>query len=306
MTRVGAIDIGTNSVRLLVAERDLATGTVAEVDRRTTITRLGEGVDAARVLQPEAVARTLLALRAYREVLDDADVNVVRAVATSAVRDAANRDAFVADVAAALGVEPEVLSGTEEAELSFAGATTGINRRALPGPYLVVDIGGGSTELIVGHDAPEMATSLDVGCVRITEAFLASDPPAPEELSNAVGLVRDLLADADRVLPGARAARTCIGVAGTILTVAALELGGYDRAKTHGFFLERAAVEDIFRTLATETREERRHNPGLEPGRVDVIVGGLIVLAAVLRHYDLPGLVCSESDLLDGLAARTQ
>jgi exopolyphosphatase/guanosine-5'-triphosphate,3'-diphosphate pyrophosphatase len=303
MTRVGAVDIGTNSVRLLVADV-VGTGRDASlqiVDRRMRITRLGQGVDRTRALAPEAIDRTLAVLREYRTVLDDLGVLRVRATATSAARDSTNRDDFFDAARDQAGIEPELLTGEEEAALSFLGATADL---AASAPYLVVDIGGGSTEFVLGTDAPEGVISVDVGCVRITEQLLGSDPPAPEELSNAVAVVRDHLADVERAVPGARDAATLVGLAGTVTTVAAVELGlaEYDRDKLHHFRLTRSAAEDVFRTLATETAAARAHNPGLEPGRVDVIVGGAIVLVTVMRTLGFDELLVSEADILDGLA----
>jgi exopolyphosphatase/guanosine-5'-triphosphate,3'-diphosphate pyrophosphatase len=304
MTRVGAVDIGTNSVRLLVAEIDDGAGPDAPLttlDRRMTITRLGAGVDATRVLATDAIERTAEVLRDYRRALDELDVATVRATATSAARDAQNRDDFFEAATDALGVTPELLSGEEEARLSFLGATAGLDA---PAPYLVVDIGGGSTELVVGTDGPEHLASIDMGCVRVTEQWLASDPPSPEELSNAVSAARDELADTLRAVPELREAATVLGLAGTITTVAAIEQGlaAYDRDRIHHFRLDRAAAEDIFRTLALEPIAERRHNPGLDPGRVDVIVGGVVVLVSLFRVLDLDDLLVSEADILDGLA----
>lgn len=302
MSRLAAVDIGTNSVRLLVAEVD-GVGREAEitpVDRRMRITRLGQGVDRSRRLHPDAVTRTVDVLREYRGALDELDVARVRATATSAARDALNRDEFFGAAAAVLGVEPELLPGEEEARLSFIGATAELDE---PAPYLVVDIGGGSTEFVVGTSDPEGLTSVDVGCVRLSEQFLTSDPPAAEELSEAVSVVRDHLADVDREVPAVRDAVTLVGLAGTVTTMAAVEMGlpEYDRDKIHHFRLERGAAEEVFRTLATETAEERRHNPGLEPGRVDVIVGGAIVLVTVLRYFGFDEVLVSEADILDGL-----
>jgi exopolyphosphatase/guanosine-5'-triphosphate,3'-diphosphate pyrophosphatase len=302
VTTVAAVDIGTNSVRLLVADVD-GTGRDAKLrtlDRRMRITRLGQGVDGARALAPAAIARTVDVLREYRSVLDEHGVQRVRATATSAARDATNRDEFFGEALAALGVMPELLSGDEEAALSFLGATADLDA---PAPYLVVDIGGGSTEFVLGTDAPTGLVSLDIGCVRITEQFLHSDPPAPEELANAVATVRDLLADIPRLVPGAAEAATLVGLAGTVTTVAAIEQGlpDYDPARIHHFVLERAAAEDVFRTIATETAAERAHNPGLEPGRVDVIVGGAIVLVNVFRVLGFDEMLVSEADILDGL-----
>jgi exopolyphosphatase / guanosine-5'-triphosphate,3'-diphosphate pyrophosphatase len=300
--RVAAVDIGTNSVRLLVADGD-GTGREAHVvplDRRMRITRLGQGVDRTRALAPEAIERTVAVLREYRGAIEEHGVTSVRATATSAARDSTNREEFFAAAHDALGVTPELLSGEEEAALSFLGATAQLDA---PAPYLVVDIGGGSTEFVLGTDAPTALVSLDMGCVRITEQFLHSDPPAPEELSNAIAVVRDLVADVPRVIPGALDAPTLVGLAGTVTTVAAIELGlaEYDAEAIHHFRLGRAAVEDVFRTLATETAAERAANPGLEPGRVDVIVGGVAVLAGILRVLGFDEVLVSEADILDGL-----
>ena len=303
--RLAAVDIGTNSVRLLVADVDGAgpDARVTTVDRRMTITRLGQGVDGDRRLHPDAVARTLAVLDQYGAVARDLGVETMRATATSAARDAATRDELFDPARAALGVRPELLSGEEEARLSFLGATASLGAAGATAPFLVVDIGGGSTELVLGTDAPVGLVSIDVGCVRVTEQFLHSDPPAPEELSAAVSVVRDHLKDVEREIPELRGAKTLVGLAGTVSTVAAIEQGlpAYDRDRIHHFRLTRAAVEDVFRTLATESAEQRRHNPGLEPERVDVIVGGAIVLASVLRTFDFGELLVSEEDILDGL-----
>ena len=302
MSTLGAVDIGTNSVRLLVAEVD-GSGRDAKLrtlDRRMRITRLGQGVDHTHALAPDAIARTADVLREYRTALDEHQVDGVRATATSAARDATNRDEFFTAALDALGVTPELLSGEEEASLAFLGATADLDA---PAPYLVVDIGGGSTEFVLGTDEPTGLVSLDIGCVRITEQFLTSDPPAPEELANAVASVRDLVADVPRVVPGALEAATLLGLAGTITTVAAIEQGlaEYDPERVHHFHLTRAAAEDVFRTLATENAAQRAHNPGLEPGRVDIIVGGVIVLVNVLRVLGFDEVLVSEADILDGL-----
>jgi len=304
MMRRGAVDIGTNSVRLLVAELDAPDGPLRVLDRRMRITRLGEGVDAARRIGSGALERTTAVLEEYRTVLDDLEVDHVRTTATSAARDAANRDEAFDALEKALGSRPELLSGEEEARLSFLGATAELSgARDAPAPYLVVDIGGGSTELVLGTEMPDALCSLDVGCVRITEQFLESDPPTPEELSNAVWSVRDEVADAIVAMPGAREAPTMIGLGGTVSTVAAVEQGlaSYDRDRIHHFALTRAATEEVFRTLALEPAADRRHNPGLEPDRVDVIVGGAVVLVALLRTLERDQLLVSEADILDGL-----
>jgi exopolyphosphatase/guanosine-5'-triphosphate,3'-diphosphate pyrophosphatase len=306
VTRVAAIDMGTNSTRLLVADIEGSgrAATVTTIDRRMTITRLGQGVDADRRLHPDAIERTLAALAEYGDVARGLGAERVRAVATSAARDAANRDALFDPAIERLGVRPELISGTEEAELSFLGATADLGGDGAP--YLVIDIGGGSTEFVAGIDVPDASISIDMGCVRLTEQFLASDPPRAEELSAAIGYVRDQLGDVDRAVPGAATARTVVGLAGTVSTIAAVEQGlaTYDRDRIHGFRLTRAATEECFRVFATESRAQRRHNPGLEPGRVDVIVGGAIVLVSVMRHWDLDEVLVSESDILDGLARR--
>jgi exopolyphosphatase / guanosine-5'-triphosphate,3'-diphosphate pyrophosphatase len=303
MTRVAAVDIGTNSVRLLIAEVD---GTARDaplhtIERRTRITRLGQGVNETRRLDPDAIDRTVAVLRDYRAAISAHDVSLVRMTATSASRDATNRDDFFEPVEQVFGCRPELLSGEEEAGLSFVGATAGLTE---PEPYLVFDVGGGSTEFIAGVDRPEALMSVDIGCVRLTEQFLHSDPPSAEELSVAVSVVRDHLADVDRVVTGAGRAKTLIGTAGTVWTMGAIELGvdSSDSARIHHSRLSRAAAEEVFRTLATEPVALRRHNPGLEPGRADVIVGGVIVVVAVMRHWGFDEVLVSEADILDGLA----
>ena len=294
---VAAIDCGTISTRLLVTDGSRA------VERLMRITRLGEGVDGTGRLSPDAIARTVSVLREFRSAMDRDGVQAVRMSATSAVRDASNREQFMAAAEDVVGIRPEVLSGMEEGRLAFAGATAELDPSN--GPFLVVDIGGGSTELVVGRDEPVGVESMDVGCVRITEKFLHHDPPRPEELSDALMEVRDQLEDAVRAVPELNDAQQMIGLAGTVTTVAAVELGltEYDRDRIHHFWLTRAAAEDVFRTLATESRASRLGNPGLEEARADVIVGGCVVLVAVLRYFDLSGCLVSESDILDGLAS---
>ena len=302
MTRVAAIDMGTNSTRLLVADVD-GPGRDAKLvvlERRTKITRLGQGVDKDRTLHPDAIERSLAVLRDYRAVIDELGVERVRASATSAARDASNRDELFDPAERILGARPELLAGEEEARLEFVGATAALPE---PGPYFLFDVGGGSTEFIVGNDEPEGLCSIDIGCVRLTEQFLHSDPPTAEELSQAVSVVRDEVAEVGRRLPGAKLAPTLVGTAGTVWTLAAIELGvDPERSDLIDHFrLTRAAAEDVFRTLATEPVEQRRHNPGLDPGRVDVIVGGAIVVVGVLRHFGFDSLLVSEADILDGL-----
>jgi exopolyphosphatase/guanosine-5'-triphosphate,3'-diphosphate pyrophosphatase len=240
-------------------------------------------------------------MRDYRAIMDRYEVAGVRIAATSASRDAANRADFFGPATEILGAEPELISGTEEAQLSFDGAT-----RDLPpvdGRTLVVDIGGGSTEFALGTDELESSLSVDMGCVRMTEKFLHHDPPLAEELSNALSVVEQHLDDVAREVPGAGDAVRFVGLAGTVTTIAAVELGlaEYSRDAIHHFVLTRDAAEDVFRTLATEALEDRRHNPGLDPGRVDVIVGGCCVLLGIFRYFGFSECVVSEADILDGL-----
>jgi exopolyphosphatase/guanosine-5'-triphosphate,3'-diphosphate pyrophosphatase len=305
VTVVAAIDCGTNSTRVLVSEV-VAGAPPKTLERLMRITRLGFGVDATGRLDAAAIGRTVDVLREYREVMDRFGVERVRMTATSAARDASNRDEFFDAAEAAVGVRPELLSGDEEGRLSFAGATAELD--AVDGPFLVVDIGGGSTEFVVGEGPgaePWGARSVDVGCVRMTEKFLHHDPPLPEELSQVISLVGLHLDDVVREIPRIKEARTMVGLAGTVTTVAAVEIGlpEYDRDRIHHFVLTRRAAEDVFRTLATEPRADRVHNPGLEEARADVIVGGTAVLVAIMRRLEFDSCLVSEADILDGLAA---
>lgn len=292
---VAAIDCGSNSTRLLISD-----GTTA-VERRTTITRLGEGLEASRRLSPVAIERVAAVLKTYRSSLDEHGVSKVRVTATSAARDAANRDEFFDATEAAVGVRPELLSGEDEASLTFQGATTEL--AAADGPFLVVDIGGGSTEFAFGSQRCEAAISLDIGCVRLTEAYIESDPPLPEELVAALSITEAHLDDVARLHPMMGSASTLVGVAGTVITAAAVEQGlaVYDRDAIHHFVLTKAAVEDVYRTLVTESRADRIHNPGLEQARADVIVGGMCILVKVMRYFGFEKCLVSESDILDGL-----
>jgi exopolyphosphatase/guanosine-5'-triphosphate,3'-diphosphate pyrophosphatase len=297
---VAAIDCGTNSTRLLVTDEE---GRILE--RLMRITRLGQGVDATRSLAPEAIERTVSVLREYRSAMDRLGVTPdrVRMTATSAARDALNRAEFFDAAELVVGVRPELLAGDEEGRLSFAGATSELD--PVDGPFLVVDIGGGSTEFVVGTKEAEGVQSVDIGCVRITEKFLFSDPPAPEELSQAISVVHAYLEDVERDIPAVKEARTLVGLAGTVTTVAAVEIGlaSYSRDAIHHFVLSHDAVEDVFRTLATERRADRVCNPGLEEARADVIVGGTVILVTVMRHFGFDRCLVSEADILDGLAA---
>ena len=294
--RVAAIDCGTNSTRLLVHDGEHT------IERLMTITRLGQGVDATGRLQPEAIERTIDVLRRYRDVMDVHRAERVRITATSAARDATNRDDFFDAAERVVGARPELLSGEEEGRLSFAGATSSLD--PADGPFLVADIGGGSTEFVVGTTEPTGVMSIDVGCVRITEKFLRGDPPSAGDLSDALAVVREHLKDVERAIPHIRDAKRFVGLAGTVSSMAMVEIGlpEYDRDRVHHFVLTREAAEDVFRTLATEPREQRRHNPGLEEARVDVIVGGAVVLLAIMRFFELDECLVSEADILDGLA----
>jgi exopolyphosphatase / guanosine-5'-triphosphate,3'-diphosphate pyrophosphatase len=308
MSAVAAVDIGTNSTNLLVVD---SSGT--EIDRVVAITRLGEGVHHTRRLGDGPMERTLAQLAEHRSLLDRHGVTRVRAVATSATRDAVNGAEFLDRAEAVLGVRPELLSGQDEGRLAFLGATAGLESVDARPPYLVVDIGGGSTELMLGGDTVERVVSIDIGAVRLTELELHADPPQPEELTNAIGRVQDLLDDAVRAMFPDDVGRgyteleaaTLVGIAGTITTVAAVEIGlpRYDPAVLHGFRLSRPAAEDVFRTLATETLADRVYNPGLPEARADVIVGGCCVLVGIMRRLQSDALVVSDHNLLHGVCA---
>lgn len=295
-----AIDCGTNSTRLLVHDGRQS------IERLMRITRLGQGVDATGRLAPEAIERTLDVLREYRGVIDRLGVTKTRMTATSAARDAQNRDAFFDGAREVVGVDAELLSGDEEGRLSFAGATADLD--AADGPFLVVDIGGGSTEFSYGTVDCEYSRSIDIGCVRLTEKYIHHDPPRPEELVACLSIVEAHVDEVVREFPAVAASPRFVGLAGTVSTTAAVEQGlaDYDRDRIHHFVLTRAAVEDVFRTLATENRAERLGNPGLEVGRADVIVGGLCALVQIMRQLDLDECLVSESDILDGLVMSLQ
>lgn len=292
MPRVAAVDLGTNSTRLLVA--DVEDGQLREVSRRLTITRLGEGVDERRRLLPAPIARVRTCLSEYRREIERLGATRTLAIATSAVRDAENGEAFLGEIEWSYGFATRLLDGQEEAALMLRGVAAG---RPLGEGTLVVDIGGGSTELVLAGDgAPRFAASLDVGCVRLTERFLASDPPAPRELEEAGRHVRSLLPPLE--------AREAIGVAGTVTTLAALDLGlpEYDPERTHGHRIPKEAVERWLAQLADLPLAERSRVPGIEPGRAPVIVGGLVVLREILDAYRLEAIEASERDILHGAA----
>ena len=299
--RVAAIDCGTNSIRLLVADLDVDAGTLTEVERSMEIVRLGQDVDRTGRLAPEALARTFAACDAYAVRIAELGVERVRFVATSASRDAENRDEFVAGVLARIGVLPEVVPGSEEAELSFVGAT-----RELVGgeplPFLVVDIGGGSTEFVVGSGRPEAARSVDIGCVRMTERHLRSDPPTAAEVAAARADVEAAIDLAASVVP-LGSARTLVGLAGSVTTVAAIDAGlsAYDPSVTHHYRLSAAAVHEVAARLRAMPRADRARIPVMHPGRVDVIGAGALILSAIVERVGLPEVLVSEHDILDGI-----
>ncbi|MDQ1360956.1 MAG: exopolyphosphatase / guanosine-5-triphosphate,3-diphosphate pyrophosphatase [Acidimicrobiaceae bacterium] len=298
---VAAIDCGTNSTRLLVAD---ASG--QPLERLMRITRLGEGVDATGRLSPEAIDRCIDVVREYRGVIDRLEAVSIRLVATSAVRDAANGEVFLHAAAEASGVQPELLTGIEEGRLSLAGAVAELDPG--DGPFLIVDIGGGSTELVVGSgpDDPAVdAVSLQLGCVRILERFFHHDPPTADELATAQSAVMDTLDGAAGAHSRFAEARRLVGLAGTVSTISALQQGldDYDRSRIHHSVLTAAQVKEWFHRLAGENTKARLARPGLVPGRADVIVGGALVLDAVMSRFGFDQCLVSESDILDGLVA---
>lgn len=298
---VAAIDCGTNSVRLLIADVD-ADGVLHEQVRVMRIVRLGEGIDSTGEFSQAALDRLFAALDEYAALIATARVTRTRFVATSASRDARNRDAFVAGVQARVGVDPEVIPGTEEAALSFVGAVRGLPRGLVQPPSLVVDIGGGSTEFVLGSDAPEFAASVNVGCVRMTERHLVSDPPTDREVAATRADVRAAVALAAEQVPFDRA-RTLVGLAGSVTTVAAmaLDLPEYDAQILHGCVITRAQVSQVARAFTAMTRAERAELPYMHPGRVDVIAGGAMVLDEVMAATGAQEVVVCETDILDGI-----
>ena len=299
MRRVAAVDCGTNSVRLLVA--DVHGRTKSDVHREMRVVRLGQGVDRTGSLAAEAVERTRVALVDYARVCEDLGVDALRMVATSATRDASNRADFEAVVRSTLGVTPEVISGDEEAALSFDGATRDLD--AADGPFLVMDIGGGSTELVLGTTGVVAARSVDVGCVRLTERHLHGDPPSSREVGLATADVEAALALVREVVP-VEQARTAVGLAGSVTTVAAVALGlrAYDADRLHLSRVPAAAVAAVTARLLAMTRAERAALPVMHPGRVDVIGAGALVLDVLLDRLGLAEVLVSEADILDGLA----
>jgi len=302
VTRVAAIDCGTNSIRLLIA--DLTDAGLRDVTRRMEIVRLGQGVDRTGRFADDALERTFAALEDYAAAIDEAKVDRVRMVATSATRDAANRDVFVDGVRSRLGVAPDVVTGEEEAALSFTGATADLSGAEWPAPYLVCDIGGGSTEFVLGDTAGVRgAASVDIGCVRMTERHLHDDPPTEAQVEAATADIDAAVAQVGRLLD-LRAARTLVGLAGSVTTVAALalELPGYDPDRIHHARIPADDVRRVSATLLSATHEQRAAMPVMHPGRVDVIGAGALVLDRILTQIGFDGVVASEHDILDGIA----
>jgi exopolyphosphatase/guanosine-5'-triphosphate,3'-diphosphate pyrophosphatase len=312
MTRVAAVDCGTNSIRLLVADVP-EQGAHTDLVRRMEVVRLGQGVDATGRLAPEAIERTRTALAEYAETARALGTTAVRMVATSATRDAANRADFENMVVATLGQKPDVVAGTEEANLSFVGATASLETAAAAHgstpprpPFLVVDIGGGSTEFVLGDaDGVRAARSVDIGCVRLTERHLHGDPPTAEQIHRAEADIRAALAQVRVEVPVAGAA-SLVGVAGSVTTVAAIALGlpAYDPEAIHGSRIPVGTVRDVTGDLLAATRERRAAMPVMHPGRVDVIGAGALILRVLMDEFGLTEVVVSEHDILDGIALR--
>lgn len=304
MTRVAALDCGTNSIRLLVADLPAdGTGPLRDLSRRMEIVRLGEGVDRTGRLSPEAIERTRVALARYAKQIAELGAQRVRMVSTSASRDASNAAEFRAMVRATLGTDPEVVTGEEEARLSFVGAVRGLSHRYRP-PYLVVDIGGGSTEFVrSAGDAVDAAVSVDIGCVRMTERHLRSDPPTPAEIAEAT---RDIVAAIDHALDivDGRHPGTLLGLAGSVTTVTALALGlrEYRPDRIHHAYVSTVEVTRVARELLAMTREQRLALPVMHPGRADVIGAGALILQLLLERARADAVIASEHDILDGIA----
>ena len=303
--RVAVVDCGTNSLRLLLADVDPGRAVLADVIRRMEIVRLGQGVDETGWLAPEALARTMAVLRDYAGIIADSGAQAVRMVATSATRDAGNAAEFVRMVKEVLGVAPEVLAGDEEAVLSFTGATAELAAGPDPRPFLVADIGGGSTEFVLGPAGgpPAHAISVNVGCVRMTERRLRGDPPTDREVAAAVGDIDAALDTVAAAVP-VREARTLIGLAGSVTTVAAIAMGlpAYDAARIHHARTSVADVRAVTRGLLAQTRAERAAIRVMHPGRIDVIGGGALILDRLVQRFGFAEVLVSEHDILDGMA----
>jgi exopolyphosphatase/guanosine-5'-triphosphate,3'-diphosphate pyrophosphatase len=302
-TRVAAIDCGTNSIRLLIADIEQDGAALREVDRRMEIVRLGQGVDRTGRLAPEALQRTFSALRDYESAIQKFGAERVRMVATSATRDASNRDEFTDGVRQILGVEPDVATGAEEAALSFTGATAELRGGTVPAPYIVVDIGGGSTEFVLGTSMVEAARSVDIGCVRLTERHLHDDPPTEAQVATARSDIEAALDVVAETVP-LQQAESLVGLAGSVTTVAAIALGleVYEPERIHHSRIPAAQIHDVARGLLGMRRSQRAAIPVMHPGRVDVIGAGALILDVVIHRLGLPEVVVSEHDILDGIA----
>jgi exopolyphosphatase/guanosine-5'-triphosphate,3'-diphosphate pyrophosphatase len=294
---VAAIDIGTNSTNLLIVDPQ-----GNEIVREVNVTRLGKGVAASGVLDDQAIAATVQQLAIYASLLKQHNVETFRVTATEACRRASNANTFLDQAETTLGKRPEIISGAEEGQLAFRGALSRLEPHN--GITIVVDIGGGSTEVMIGQgNSLQHTSSFPVGAVVLSETDLHRDPPKPEELTNAIGLVTDFMDDLVREQPQVLEATRVVGVAGTIVTIAAVELGiaRFDPVALHGMTLTRDAAEDVFRTLATESLNDRKSNPGLPAERADVIVGGCCALVGIMRRLRLPSITVSVHNLLDGV-----
>lgn len=305
MTTVAVIDCGTNSLRLLLADISAGT-TLRERDRRTEIVRLGQGVDATGRFADEALSRTFAVLEDYAAQIAAAGVgpDQIRMVATSAVRDVSNRDTFLAGVWDRMGIVPEVISGEREAQLSFNGALSSpaVQAALVDEPVLVVDIGGGSTELVLGSREGRLvsAVSVAMGSVRLTERFLPSSPPTRTELANAAAYVDDLLDGCDLDLASSRSA---VGVAGTVVTLAWLAgAAPPDQNRMAGVLIPAMVLDDLFDTLAQQSADQIRAIPGMHPGRADVITAGALIASRITVRASVPGIIVSIADILDALA----
>ena len=296
--RVASIDCGTNSIRLLIA--DVAGGRLTDVARRMEIVRLGEGVDRTGRLSEAAIARTRTALLGYAAEIAELGVTTVRMCATSASRDASNAQDFRDMVRGVLGVDPEVITGDKEARLTFTGALAGLHAEP---PYLAVDIGGGSTEFVTGSTAVEHAISMDIGCVRMTERHLHSDPPTAAEIDAATRDITTAVDTALAAVPG-RSAATLVGLAGTVTTVAALamDLPSYDAARIHHARVSYDEVAKVTADLLGMTVEQRLALPVMHPGRADVVGGGALILRIIMERSGQSSVIASEHDILDGIA----
>jgi exopolyphosphatase/guanosine-5'-triphosphate,3'-diphosphate pyrophosphatase len=297
--RVAAIDCGTNSIRLLIA--DIEGNSFREVTRLMEVVRLGQGVDKTGAFHPDAIARTLAAVDLYAAEIAKRGVEKIRFCATSATRDATNRALFIDGVKERLGIEPEVIAGEVEAALSFQGATKDFDKSQ--GPFLVIDIGGGSTEFVFGTDSVEAARSMNIGCVRMAERHFTGDQPDPGQIASAIEDIDEAIAQAAKTVSITRA-KTVIMVAGTATTIAAaaLDLSEYDRYAIHLARISADKAHEISQQLLRETREQRAAHGYMHPGRVDVIGAGSLVLDRIMKASGATEFVASESDILDGMA----